>query len=374
MTPFFHHTESENILHLFIGCNIFDNRIIIYLSEAERMKTKIRTHNHHFLISAAAPMTLLLIFLLNSCSLFPNGATLIPTIRPSGTNSPSFMDITRVPETPTIDWITNTKQPALGESTISDCIDQAMPGKPFDVTIPDGMIIYPGRNFTKTWRLMNSGTCPWTTNYSMVWFSGAELTQQNEINLPDIVNPGDEVDLSVEMIAPMEPGEVQSNWKLSNNAGVLFGIGPNGDSPFWARVIVLQEISATPEKTYSPTAEPLVFSTGVSIIIIEDGFDLDNGLQNPASGIDISLHQLDNGDLVLVPANGTRLTLAKNDASFYYCTSTVLTDDGIIISAEMESQSFCYQTNLGLPGVLKFTQIQLNEQFIEISYVTWIAP
>ena len=63
--------------------------------------------------------------------------------------------------------------------------------------------------------------------------------------------------------------------------------------------------------TFTPTAAPLVFSTGASIIIIEDGFDLDNGLQNPASGIDISLHLLDNGDMVMVPENGTRVAQAK---------------------------------------------------------------
>jgi len=339
------------------------------------MKNKIRAYNHHFLISAAAQTTLLLIFLLSSCSLIPDGAsTTTPNIGSSATNSPNIIVNTPDLVTPTIDSISITKQPALTEATKSACFDQAMPGKPFDVTIPDGMVVNSGRNFTKTWRLMNSGTCLWTADYSLVWFSGAMLSQQIKIQLPNIVNPGEMVDITVEMIAPKEPGEVQSNWKLSNNEGDLFGIGPNGDSPFWARVIVQEEVSATPEMTFTPTASPLVFSTGASIIIIEDGFDLDNGLQNPASGIDIFLHQLDNGDLVLVPANGTKLTLAKNDASFYYCTSTVLTDEGIIISAVLESQPLCYQTNLGLPGMLKLIQVQPKDQFIEILFITWVAP
>ena len=158
------------------------------------MKTKIRSHNHRFLISAAAQSTLLLIFLLGSCSIFPNGASPLPNIGSSVTISSSSIEKTLGPETPTIDSISVTKQPAFAESTLGACIDQAMPGKPFDVTIPDGMEVNPGRNFTKTWRLINSGTCPWTADYSLVWFSGAELTQQLEIQLPNIVNPGEVVD------------------------------------------------------------------------------------------------------------------------------------------------------------------------------------
>ena len=40
-----------------------------------------------------------------------------------------------------------------------------------DVTIPDGTIVEPGRDFTKTWRLKNVGTCSWTTAYALVFVS-----------------------------------------------------------------------------------------------------------------------------------------------------------------------------------------------------------
>jgi len=37
-----------------------------------------------------------------------------------------------------------------------------------DVTVPDGTKMEPGDDFTKTWRLLNAGTCSWTTAYRLV--------------------------------------------------------------------------------------------------------------------------------------------------------------------------------------------------------------
>ena len=64
----------------------------------------------------------------------------------------------------------------------------------------------------------------------------------------------------------------------------------------------------------------------------------------------------------------------SDEASFNYCTSTVLAYEGMIISEDLRGQSFCYQTNLGLPGMLKLIQVQPTDQFIEILFVTWVAP
>ena len=36
-----------------------------------------------------------------------------------------------------------------------------------DVTIPDGTYINPGASFTKIWRLKNTGTCAWTTQFAL---------------------------------------------------------------------------------------------------------------------------------------------------------------------------------------------------------------
>ncbi len=81
------------------------------------------------------------------------------------------------------------------------------------------------------------------------------------------VLPGEVVELSVEMVAPFEPGFYQSNWMLQSPEGELFGLGPNGDAPFWVRIEVVgtftptiqftqtQTLTVTPTPTLSPTLD-----------------------------------------------------------------------------------------------------------------------
>lgn len=92
-----------------------------------------------------------------------------------------------------------------------------------DVTIPDGTIIAPGTGFTKTWRLRNTGTCPWTPSYFVVFSDGNSMNGPSSQALPGTVNPGQTVDISINMTAPAAPGEYRGNWKLRDASGVLFG-------------------------------------------------------------------------------------------------------------------------------------------------------
>src|SRR3990172_1995085 len=41
-----------------------------------------------------------------------------------------------------------------------------------DVTIPNNSTKAAGESFKKTWRLRNTGTCTWTTDYDLVFDSG----------------------------------------------------------------------------------------------------------------------------------------------------------------------------------------------------------
>ncbi|HPK27164.1 MAG TPA: NBR1-Ig-like domain-containing protein, partial [Anaerolineaceae bacterium] len=81
--------------------------------------------------------------------------------------------------------------------------------------------------------------------------------------------PGQSIDVSVEFIAPFESGTYQSNWMLQSQAGELFGLGPNGDAPFWVRIQVvgLETPTQTPTSTLSgsetatPTPTPTLTPT-----------------------------------------------------------------------------------------------------------------
>ncbi len=109
-----------------------------------------------------------------------------------------------------------------------------------DATYPDGSIVKPGANFVKTWRLKNSGTCTWNANYALVFFGNDALGGPAFVPATNggIVAPGTMIDVSVTLKAPTKPGNYESDWKLSNGSGQLFGIGPDGTSPFWVKITV----------------------------------------------------------------------------------------------------------------------------------------
>ena len=107
-----------------------------------------------------------------------------------------------------------------------------------DVTIPDQTIIPAGEVYTKTWRLRNIGSCTWDSDYSLVRVSGDAQVMTSTVPISATVAPADDVDLSVSLIAPLDPGIYREEWKLRNADGILFGIGPGSDKAFWVEIIV----------------------------------------------------------------------------------------------------------------------------------------
>jgi hypothetical protein len=163
--------------------------------------------------------------------------------------------------TPTpIPTIARSPQPDVTPSQAGAC-NRVAAGVPFDITIPDDTIMQPGQSFTKTWRLVNNGTCKWTRLYAVVFFSGNPMGAHQTNYLNAEVLPGQSIDVSVEFIAPFEPGMYQSNWMLQSQAGELFGLGPNGDAPFWVRIHVVGPPTSTPTITPLPTGSETVTPT-----------------------------------------------------------------------------------------------------------------
>jgi len=107
-----------------------------------------------------------------------------------------------------------------------------------DVSISDGTAIGRGNSFTKTWRLQNAGTCAWTPSYALVFVSGSQMGGPSVLALPGYVNPGQTVDLSVNLTAPDTDGHYRGYWKLRNPAGAVFGIGQLADTAFWVDINV----------------------------------------------------------------------------------------------------------------------------------------
>jgi len=106
-----------------------------------------------------------------------------------------------------------------------------------DVTIPDGTGFTPNTPFTKIWRLKNTGTCTWDSDYLVAYISGTTMSQQPGywiIQPGQTVEPGQTVDVSVGMTSPVDNGNYASYWGLKKAEGNFLPIqdGANGNSFF----------------------------------------------------------------------------------------------------------------------------------------------
>lgn len=107
-----------------------------------------------------------------------------------------------------------------------------------DVTVPDMTRLEAGKAFDKVWRLRNAGTCTWTPAYDLVFVSGQRMGAPESQVLARSVAPGETVDVSVRLRAPVDDGLYFGRWMLRNDEDVLFGLGASGNAPFWAQILV----------------------------------------------------------------------------------------------------------------------------------------
>jgi len=115
-----------------------------------------------------------------------------------------------------------------------------------DITVPDGTDFKPGEAFVKTWRLHNSGTTTWTSEYNLAFLGGAQMSAPPSVPLTSSVAPGDMVDVSVNLVAPQENGTYRGYWKMRNPGGQFF------DFAFYVEIDV---VGGTPAARLTPTDE-----------------------------------------------------------------------------------------------------------------------
>lgn len=91
-----------------------------------------------------------------------------------------------------------------------------------DVSIPDNTQMTPGQTFTKTWKVLNSGSCAWDAGFKFAFTTGNALGGST-VTLSSSVASGAQYDISVPMTAPTTAGTYQSNWRMSTAGGEFFG-------------------------------------------------------------------------------------------------------------------------------------------------------
>lgn len=205
-------------------------------------------------MSKKLPVLILLIALiLSACRGETPAATATPpptnTPPPAPTQAPStpLPEITATPATP----VTDT--PAARPTNDPNCTNKA--SFVADVTIPDNTVINAGETFTKTWRISNTGTCVWASDYVLTYYS------ENRMGAPDavplgITYPGQTLDISVQLTAPSSPGTYRGNFVIKNPQGLIISV--DEDSRLWLIIKVENTAAATSAATAtagpSPTA------------------------------------------------------------------------------------------------------------------------
>jgi hypothetical protein len=118
-----------------------------------------------------------------------------------------------------------------------------------DVTVPDGTVMSPNQTFTKKWRIKNIGTCTWT-GFSLVFDSGESMGAPATKAI-SALNPGQEVDLEVNLTAPSTIGAYRGYWRINTNGGVLVPI-VNGNQGKSFYVDIKVQLPATATNTSVP--------------------------------------------------------------------------------------------------------------------------
>jgi hypothetical protein len=91
-----------------------------------------------------------------------------------------------------------------------------------DVNVPDETSMSPGQDFVKTWRVKNNGSCPWGDGYELVYAGYTNDMDGQFQPLTQVVQPNQEVEVSVQFKAPDAAGNYLSAWQMENPAGVTF--------------------------------------------------------------------------------------------------------------------------------------------------------
>lgn len=163
-----------------------------------------------------------------------------PTSTPTGgTSSPTLATITIQPSATIYKTATRT-------STYDYYATCQYSSLVTDETLPDGTEVFTGEDFDKTWEFYNSGTCAWSTSFSLVFVYGKRMGGAN-VSLDEIVAPGEYIHVTVELTAPSSEGDYTGYWQLMDPYARLFGEMPSVD------IVAVDEPTKTPTRTLTRT-------------------------------------------------------------------------------------------------------------------------
>ncbi|KAF7253259.1 Protein ILRUN [Varanus komodoensis] len=91
-----------------------------------------------------------------------------------------------------------------------------------DVTIGEGESIPPDTQFTKTWRIQNTGTEAWPPGVCLKYVGGDQFGHVNMVMVRSL-EPQEIADVSVQMCSPSTAGMYQGQWRMCTATGLYYG-------------------------------------------------------------------------------------------------------------------------------------------------------
>jgi hypothetical protein len=157
-----------------------------------------------------------------------------------------------------------------------------------DVTIPDGSLMMPNQAFNKKWRIKNIGSCTWT-GFSLVFDSGDAMSGPASKAISTL-NPGQEIELEVNLTAPGTVGNYRGYWRINTNGNVLVPIvdGYQGKS-FYVDIKVQNPVTAT--YTLPPSAVFAVTNVVISVTGSCPNFSYSYSITTNGAGT-VNLHRI----------------------------------------------------------------------------------
>jgi len=151
----------------------------------------------------------------------------IPTFAPAGgTNTPAAFN-TQQPGLTPLSSVVPTLGVVVTFTTKNGCNDGSFLGEtaPFDKDV-----VVKGKNYDKSWTILNTGTCTWDEGYSFTYLpdlSSPELKGYSialKKNAPEeYTAPNHSQSFIVKLVAPSTAGEYKGYWKMKDDAGNFFG-------------------------------------------------------------------------------------------------------------------------------------------------------
>lgn len=139
-----------------------------------------------------------------------------PTLFPTLTASPTIETFSTAQTLPPANTLPAVSQP----TSATACYNMTFVS---DVTIPDNTPVTPGQTFTKTWKVINNGSCAWEAGFKFAFTSGEQMGGVT-YTLPTAVAVNATIDLSIAMTAPTNrTGALRGNWRMQTAGGQFFG-------------------------------------------------------------------------------------------------------------------------------------------------------